>query len=440
MKRPNDVLPSVAALTQVETPRIIHTVARRLGWILLGICLLLALAPWVQTVAGAGQVVADAPLERTQAIESPIKGRVLAWHVREGQAVATGDLLATIGDNDPAYLERLRQNQAAAEQALASARTEVEALQAEHVARAIARARAIEAAEARITEADQKVIAQRRGVEAARASDKAARLDLTRRTTLEEKGVRSRRDLESATLRRAKSRTELAKARADLAAAQATVFAKKADLAEKAADADAKLAKIDASVAKAQATVAKAGADLAKTSVDVARQERGEIRAPRDGVILRLQVQADTEQVKAGDPVAMLVPTASQAAVELWLDGNDAPLVEPGSPVRLQFEGWPAFQFSGWPGAAIGTFGGRVAYVDATNGKDGKFRVLVRPDADDSAWPSADRLRQGGRVNGWVQLNEVRLGFEVWRQLNGFPPMPTPMPAGEESSSKEKVK
>lgn len=424
MKRPNDILPSVASLSRVETPRYIHLIARRLGWVLLAVIMLLALAPWIQTVAGTGQVVADAPLERTQAVEAPIKGRVLEWHVREGQAVAAGDLIATIGDNDPAYLERLKQARTAAEQALASAKTEVEALQAEREARAAARARAIEAAEARIKEAEQKVIAQRRAVEAARAGDKAARLDLTRRKTLEKQGVRSRRDLESATLRRAKTRTELAKARADLAAAQATVFAKQSDLAEKAADADAKLAKIDASIAKAQASVAKANADLAKTSVDVARQERGELRAPRDGVILRLLVQVDTEQVKAGDAVATLVPKASEPAVELWLDGNDAPLIEPGRPVRVQFEGWPAFQFSGWPDAGIGTFGGRVAYVDATSLRNGKFRVLVRPDPQDTDWPGPERLRQGVRVNGWIQLNEVRLGYEVWRQLNGFPPMP----------------
>ncbi|MBL8825787.1 MAG: hypothetical protein JNM18_02290, partial [Planctomycetaceae bacterium] len=30
-------------------------------------------------------------------------------------------------------------------------------------------------------------------------------------------------------------------------------------------------------------------------------------------------------------------------------------------------------------------------------------------------------LRQGVRVNGWIQLNQVTLGYELWRQLNGFP-------------------
>lgn len=438
MKRPTTVLPSMSSVTQAYTPRAVHAVARRIGWIILLIFTALALAPWVQTVPGTGQVVASAALERTQPIEAPIKGRLLEWHVVEGQQVNKDDLIAIIGDNDPAYLKRLSQAQTAAEQSLESAQAEVVAAKVERAAWVEARERAIAAAEARVKEAEQKVIAKRRGLEAARAGDKAARLNLKRRTTLENKGLRSRRDLELATLKRAKTRTDVAKARADLAAAEATVLAKQSDRSEKAAEADAKIAKIDAGIAKAQAGVAKAKAELAKASVAVARQERGVLKAPRNGVIMRLLVQADTELVKMGDPVALLVPEAGQPAVEVWLDGNDAPLVENGRPVRLQFEGWPAFQFSGWPNAGMGTYGGRVAYVDATSTKSGKFRVLVHPDPNDAPWPPPSRLRQGARVNGWVLLNEVRLGYEVWRQLNGFPPLPVSDIEGVKRAEKKK--
>jgi hypothetical protein len=129
--------------------------------------------------------------------------------------------------------------------------------------------------------------------------------------------------------------------------------------------------------------------------------------------------------------------------VELWLDGNDMPLVQVretdaagkilthGSPVRIQFEGWPAVQIIGWPSAAIGTFGGEVVLVDPTDNGKGKFRVLVaewpdqvQRDGRDSAinWPGPRWLRQGVRANGWVLLQRVPLWFEVWRQINGFPP------------------
>jgi len=104
------------------------------------------------------------------------------------------------------------------------------------------------------------------------------------------------------------------------------------------------------------------------------------------------------------------------------MDGNDVPLLSEGRKVRLQFEGWPALQFSGWPPVAVGTFGAKVALIDATGDGRGRFRVVAVPGEDDEAWPPPRFLRQGVRVNGWVLLDQVKLGFELWRRLNGFPP------------------
>jgi len=121
-----------------------------------------------------------------------------------------------------------------------------------------------------------------------------------------------------------------------------------------------------------------------------------------------------------------LVPETTDRAVEIWVNGNDAPLISAGSTVRLQFEGWPAVQFVGWPSVAVGTFGGKVALVDSTDDGQGKFRLLVVPDESEQAWPDARFLRQGVRAKGWVLLNQVSLGYEIWRQLNGFPPVISP--------------
>jgi adhesin transport system membrane fusion protein len=130
--------------------------------------------------------------------------------------------------------------------------------------------------------------------------------------------------------------------------------------------------------------------------------------------------------LKAGDPLAVIVPESTTDVVELWIDGNDMPMVLPGSPVRLQFEGWPALQFAGWPSVAVGTFGGRVTLIDRTDNGRGKFRALVEPDQTDEQWPSKRFLRQGVRANGWVLLNVVPIGYELWRQFNGFPPVIAP--------------
>ena len=164
-----------------------------------------------------------------------------------------------------------------------------------------------------------------------------------------------------------------------------------------------------------------------------------QVVAPRAGVILRLIAHQGTEMVKAGDPLVVLVPNVDSSAVELLIDGNDASLLEKDRKVRLQFEGWPAVQFVGWPSVAVGTFGGVVSFVDAHADTKGKFRVVVVPDANDQPWPSARYLRQGVRAGGWVLLDQVALGFELWRQFNGFPPaVSEPGAEGYTAGGKEK--
>jgi hypothetical protein len=116
----------------------------------------------------------------------------------------------------------------------------------------------------------------------------------------------------------------------------------------------------------------------------------------------------------------VLVPTTRERAAEVYISGNDMPLISDGASVRLQFEGWPALQFSGWPQVAVGTFPGRVTVLDASDDGQGRFRVLVVPEQQ-SDWPEARFLRQGVRVNAWVQLGRVSLGYELWRLFNGFP-------------------
>ena len=142
--------------------------------------------------------------------------------------------------------------------------------------------------------------------------------------------------------------------------------------------------------------------------------------------MFRLIANEGGEIVKAGDPLLTLVPDALDRAVEIWVDGNDAPLIGNGAPVRLQFEGWPAVQFVGWPSVAVGTFGGKVALIDSTDDGNGKFRLLVVPDESEQEWPDVHYLRQGVRAKGWVLLNQVSIGYEIWRQLNGFPPVVAP--------------
>ncbi len=176
-------------------------------------------------------------------------------------------------------------------------------------------------------------------------------------------------------------------------------------------------------VEELRAGVAEARAELNRAEVNLSRQSVQIVRAPRDGVILRVNAGDQATFVNAGDVIATFVPDNAERAVELYIDGRDIALVRAGAKVRLQFEGWPVVQFSGWPSVAVGTFGGIVTAVDPSASTAGRFRVLVTEDPDDPhPWPDEGFVRFGSNARGWILLETVSAGYEIWRQLNNFPP------------------
>lgn len=183
-------------------------------------------------------------------------------------------------------------------------------------------------------------------------------------------------------------------------------------------------------VEELRSRVAEAAAELTRMDVNLSRQSVQIVRAPRDGVISQLNAGDTATFVNAGDVLATFVPDNVGRAVELFVDGRDVALVRPGAKVRLQFEGWPMVQFSGWPNLAVGTFGGEVYAVDPSAQTNGRFRVLVVEDPGaEHPWPDDRFVRFGSNARGWVLLDEVSVGYELWRQMNNFPPqLPTGAP------------
>lgn len=226
---------------------------------------------------------------------------------------------------------------------------------------------------------EAELAATRSKLDAARIAMQTAELDVDRKRRLFEKGLSARRDVEAATIK----------------------------------------------YKELKATAAGVAAEVAKAEVQRARQSTQLVVAPRDGVILRIAAADTSTFVKEGDLLVSFAPETGQRATEIFVSGLDAALVQAGRPVRLMFEGWPAVQFSGWPSVAIGTFPGVVRFVDPAVSANGSFRVVVVEDPA-QPWPSDRFLRLGGKARGWVVLNEVRLGYEIWRRLNNFPPEPTP--------------
>ncbi|WP_150467564.1 HlyD family secretion protein [Francisella sp. SYW-9] len=166
--------------------------------------------------------------------------------------------------------------------------------------------------------------------------------------------------------------------------------------------------------------LAKANVDLAKVKVQIARQQSRLVRAPANGVIVDRIHGIGGVIVKATDVLATIVPDSKSRITELWLNSMDIPLVSIGDKVMLQFEGWPAIQFSGWPQVAIGTFEGEIIFISPQNNARGQFKIFVKQSGSRD-WPSPEVLRLGTKVHGWVLLNDVSLGYELWRRYNGFP-------------------
>ncbi len=382
----------------------------------------LSLTPWQQTAFATGRVVAYSPEDRLQSVEAPIEGRVTRWYVSEGAHVEVGDPIVDLSDNDPDLMRRMRAERDALAARVEAARSRAEAIESRLDALDGSRGNAVLAATSRARMAADRVRSAEQLVEATVAGLRTAELQEQRQKKLESDGISSKRQLEVAELDEAKARTEVARARASLDAARTEQLAFTSDKDKVGTDAEASIRDAQAARASAESEVAMASAELTRMEVRMARQETQSVKALRKGTVLRISTNASgANMVKSGDILATIVPETEARAVEMWIDGNDAPLVRDGSHVRVQFEGWPALQFSGWPSVAVGTFPGRVTLVDAADDMgNGKFRVLVVPEHVGD-WPRASYLRQGVRVNAWAQLGRVKLGYELWRVFNGFP-------------------
>ncbi|WP_026601083.1 HlyD family secretion protein [Methylomonas sp. 11b] len=420
----------LSALSAAHTPRLVSSLARACVWLFLLTPPALLLTPWQQNINGNGRVSAFAPLERQQNLDAPVSGRIVSWHAKEGTKVKAGDLLMEITDVDPELLERLQQQRAAAAAKLAAKEAELKAYRLQIDNLIATRDLQVATAQYRLDVARQRARSASEAIASARATLETASVQTQRLQRLIGDGLVSQRDYEVAQRDGIVAQRSLNSAQASLEGALAEQRAAEAEIGRIRADAQARIDSATASANKTQSELEDSRSSLLKSEVDVSRQQSQQIRAPRDGSILRLLANPQSDIVRQGDPLLVLVPDMDVKAVELWVDGNDAVLITPGRHARLQFEGWPALQFAGWPEVAVGTFGGLVAFVDSTDDGKGKFRVLIVPDPNDRPWPTERFARQGVRVKGWVLLNRVTMAYELWRQLNAFPPqMTTEAPA-----------
>jgi len=441
------------ALRLTRSSRIAQRVSSALLITLIFAIVLMTVAPWQQSISGSGSVFAYAPDKRRQVIQSPISGRIYRWgdNIIENARVSKGQEIVEIRDLDEDYADRLgqqltnaeltvtasQQQLEANERVLDAARTIVESYQAQVNAYTRVKEETIAAQNAYVDMAEKKVSAEEQQLIEYEAAMPQLLAEFDRMKTLAEEQNVSLQRFQEVERKYAEARAKVNRASAYVASAKSELEGKQREREAKTQKAqvdieyaEAVLRKATGDISKAQSDVAKAEQDLNKSQKElldmrttVARQGSRVITAPFDGYLVEITPNFGTAVLKQGDPICTIVPDTTDRSVQIWLSGNDAPLVEPGRHVRLQFEGWPAIQFSGWPSVAVGSFGGEVVSVDSIDDGMGKFRILIRPDPSDIPWPEDRFLRQGVRANAWVLLERVPLWFEIWRRLNGFPPV-----------------
>ncbi len=423
-----EVEKKVYSLRLVQTPKS----ARILTYWIIGILIFILFCmflPWQQNVRGGGRVTAFAPQDRPQDVVAVIAGQIKEWKIQEGQFVAQGDTILILEEVkteyfDPELSKRLEEQVLAKEESIEATQRNIIAIENQIAAFRQAQAASLEKARAKIDQNRNKVAIDSIELYNAKVQLELEEQQYKNAVEMVKTGVIAQNNFLKREASYQEKVNKFQSAKNKLLASKDELYQSIADYNNIYADYLGKIQKAEAEKSYYQSYLANSKGELAEKQNKLAsiniRNQRYFILAPQSGYIVKALRAGIGEQVKEGEAVVTIQPAQPQKAVELYVKAMDLPLLTKGTKVRLEFDGFPALQFSGWPAVSIGTFGGEVAVIDYVNTKDNKYRVLIIPDKADKPWPN--QLRIGTGVYGWFMLRDVPIWYEIWRQLNGFPP------------------
>jgi len=421
----------VNSLHTLHSPKTAKIVYR---WIL-GIAVVVVLAmflPWQQNINGKGYVTALTPQDRPQNIQNAVAGQIREWLVREGDFVKKGDTLLIISEIkddyfDPQILIRTQEQIQAKQDAINAYQAKIKASDNQITALRQGLQLSLEKTRNKLLQARLKVRSDSADLIAVNRNFQVAKERLDRGETMYKEGTISLVDLETRRLKLQEDQAKLVSQNQKLGISRNELINARIELSSVEADYQKEIAKAFSDRSSALSSLAEGESELSKLrnkyeNIRI-RRDQYVVHAPQDGYIVKTLKAGLGETIKEGESIVTLQPNQPELAVELYVKAMDLSLIAPGRHVRLEFDGWPALQFSGWPGTSVGTFGGTVAIIDRVNSKNGEYRLLIKPNPqgnENELWP--EQLRIGSGVNGFVMLKDVPIWWEVWRQLNGFPP------------------
>ena len=385
--------------------------------------------PWTQNINSKGYLTTLYPDQRPQTVHTIIAGRLEKWYVKEGDFVNKGDTLVYISEVksdyfDPSLVDRTTEQVAFKKNKINSYTNKVEALTRQKDAFASILKLKLQQTKNKYRQAKLKVKSDSIDFVTMDAQLKIAERQFQRTEDLFEKGLKAMKDVEMANVKLQETMGKTIAIENKLFISKNEMMNAKIEIANIKNEYLEKVSKVESEMSSAFSDQQEASAVKSKLenqlSNYIIRKGFYYITAPNTGYVTKLIRSGIGEILKEGEEILTVMPEKYDLAVEFYVEPMNYPLIKKGEHVRLQFDGWPAVVFGGWPDASFGTFGGKILAIDNFSSSNGMYRVLAIPEPGDKPWPKG--LRVGGGVKTFILLNNVPVWYEIWRNLNGFPP------------------
>ncbi|MGJ8745730.1 HlyD family secretion protein [Polaribacter sp.] len=385
--------------------------------------------PWTQNITGQGLVTTLTPNQRPQTIQSQIPGRIEEWFVTEGDFVKKGDTILRISEVKSDYfddrlIERTSDQINAKSSSVNAYQGKVAALKRQVNALRQEQQLKTEQTKNKLLQAKLKVKSDSVDFDAAKTNISIAEKQFNRTQTLQEEGLKAVKDVEEKRIKLQATQAKLISQENKLLASRNNVLNAQLALSTIRATYTDKISKAQSDMYTAQSSGFDAKAQVSKLENSRSnysiRNSLLYITAPQNGYINKAIKGGIGGTFKEGEDLVGIMPEKYDLAVETFVKPIDLPLLHIGEKMRVQFDGWPAIVFSGWPNASYGTYGAKVIAIENFISTNGKYRVLLAPDTTDYNWPEAIRVGSGAKTI--ALLEDVPIYFEIWRQLNSFPP------------------
>jgi adhesin transport system membrane fusion protein len=385
--------------------------------------------PWTQNISGQGLVTTLTPGQRPQTIQSQIPGRIEQWFVREGDFVKKGDTILRISEVKSEYfddrlIERTNEQISAKASSVNAYQGKVAALKRQIEALKKERSLKIAQTENELLQSKLKVKSDSIDLEASKTNLKIAEKQFTRTETLQKEGLKAVIDVEQKGLKLQETQAKLISQENKLLASKNEVLNARLERTRIGATFADKISKSQSDMFTAKSSGFDAEAQVSQLENNYSnykiRNSLLYITSPQNGFINKALKGGIGGTFKEGESLVGIMPQNYDLAVETFVRPIDLPLLHINEKVRVQFDGWPAIIFSGWPNVSYGTYGAKVVAIERFISENGKYRVLLSPDEKDHTWPTAIRVGSGARTI--ALLEDVPIWYELWRQLNSFPP------------------